>query len=61
MTGSIRGGQSDVELYAKLVDVLGDHGTVLTEHVGNGGVQEAETQAGMTDDDSHDQDLTWLR
>lgn len=59
--GSIRGGQSDVALYAELIDMLDDHGTVLTQHVGNESVQEDESQAGMTDDGIHDQDLTWLR
>lgn len=59
--GSIRGGQSDVELYAALISHLDDHGTVLTEHVGNETVQEDESQAGMTDEDIHEQDLTWLR
>jgi nucleoside 2-deoxyribosyltransferase len=59
--GSIRGGQSDVALYAELIDMLDDHGTVLTEHVGNESVQEDESQAGMTDDDIHEQDVAWLR
>ncbi len=59
--GSIRGGQSDVALYAELIEMLDDHGTVLTEHVGNETVQEEESQAGMTDHDIHEQDLTWLR
>lgn len=59
--GSIRGGQSDVALYAELIDTLNDHSTVLTEHVGNETVQENESQAGMTDGDIHEQDLAWLR
>jgi nucleoside 2-deoxyribosyltransferase len=59
--GSIRGGQSDVALYAELIDMLDDHGTVLTEHVGNESVQEDESQAGMTDDGIHEQDVAWLR
>jgi nucleoside 2-deoxyribosyltransferase len=59
--GSIRGGQSDVDLYAELIELLAEYGTVLTEHVGNEAVQEAESQAGMTDSDIHEQDLRWLR
>ncbi|MXR51947.1 nucleoside 2-deoxyribosyltransferase [Halovenus sp. WSH3] len=59
--GSIRGGQSDVELYAELIELLNEYGTVLTEHVGTETVQEEETQAGMTDHDIHEQDLAWLR
>lgn len=59
--GSIRGGQSDVDLYAELIEMLNEYGTVLTEHVGTDTVQENETQAGMTDGDIHEQDLVWLR
>ena len=59
--GSIRGGRSDVELYATLIETLAEHGTVLTEHVGAADVQENEQQAGMTDAEIHDQDLAWLR
>ena len=33
--GSIRAGRGDAELYARLVDELKTHGTVLTEHVGS--------------------------
>jgi nucleoside 2-deoxyribosyltransferase len=59
--GSIRGGQSDVELYGELIERLDGYGDVLTEHVGSETVQADETQAGMTDGDIHDQDLAWLR
>ncbi|WP_049927759.1 nucleoside 2-deoxyribosyltransferase [Halopiger goleimassiliensis] len=60
-SGSIRGGRSDVDIYARLIDVLEDHGTVLTEHVGTENVQEKEAEAGLTDDEIHDQDVAWLR
>ena len=33
--GSIRGGRSDAELYARLVQKLTKYGTILTEHVGD--------------------------
>lgn len=33
--GSIRAGRSDAQLYYKLVEILKNYGTVLTEHVGN--------------------------
>lgn len=57
--GSIRGGRSDVDLYARLIDLLDEHGEVLTEHVGQ---QDLETQeAALSDCEIHDQDLAWLR
>lgn len=33
--GSIRAGRDDAALYARLVEELKNHGTVLTEHVAN--------------------------
>ena len=60
-SGSIRGGRSDVDVYASLIDVLEDHGTVLTEHVGTENVEEKEQEADLTDGEIHDQDVAWLR
>ena len=59
--GSIRGGRSDIDLYADLIAMLEDHGDVLTEHVGIENVEAKETEQGLTDVDIHDQDLAWLR
>ena len=33
--GSIRAGRSDAQFYYKLIEILKNYGTVLTEHVGN--------------------------
>lgn len=60
-SGSIRGGRSDVDLYAAFVEILERHGAVLTEHVGTTDVEANEAAAGLTDGDIHDQDLAWLR
>ena len=60
-SGSIRGGRSDVDLYADLIDIVEQYGTVLTEHVGTEDVEESEVEAGLTDSDIHDQDVAWLR
>ena len=38
--GSIRGGRSDVALYHRIVKLLQKYGTVLTEHVGDSGIDE---------------------
>jgi len=59
-SGSIRGGRSDVALYAELIDVVEQYGTVLTEHVGQEDVEESEAEAGLTDADIYEQDLSWL-
>jgi len=58
--GSIRGGHSDRELYAEIIDFLGDHGTVLTEHVGT---EDVATTPGdeQSDREIHEQDMAWLR
>lgn len=59
-SGSIRGGRSDVDLYAALIESLERHGTVLSEHVGADAVEEKE-EAGLSDAEIHERDLTWLR
>ncbi|MBZ6495092.1 nucleoside 2-deoxyribosyltransferase [Natrinema longum] len=60
-SGSIRGGRSDVDRYAALIEILEGHGDVLTEHVGVEAVEAKEQADGLTDGDIHDQDLAWLR
>ncbi len=59
--GSIRGGHSDRDLYADLIEFLGDHGTVLTEHVGTEAVATDPGAAEQSDREIHDQDMAWLR
>lgn len=59
--GSIRGGDADVGLYAELIDILGEHGTVLTEHVGREDAH-LDPQVDESDDGTiHEQDMAWLR
>jgi 2'-deoxynucleoside 5'-phosphate N-hydrolase len=57
--GAIRGGREDVALYFEIIELLGQYGQVLTEHVGNPEL----TGAGEVDDDRgiHDRDLAWLK
>lgn len=57
--GSIRGGRGDQALYEQIIDLLKQHGTVLTEHLGDATL----TSAGEALDDCaiHDRDLEWLR
>jgi hypothetical protein len=57
--GSIRGGREDKALYASVIKLLAQYGTVLTEHVGD----EALSQFGEQKDSAfiHDRDLAWLK
>jgi len=57
--GSIRGGREDAALYHQIVELLGNYGDVLTEHV-------ADTEVGILGQDIgdrniHDRDLGWLK
>jgi nucleoside 2-deoxyribosyltransferase len=56
--GSIRGGREDWALYREIINVLGDYGTVLTEHIGNSDL--AVTGEDLDDKYIHDRDLAWL-
>ena len=60
-SASIRGGRDDATLYREIIDMLGEHGDVLTEHVGAENVEAEEAAAGLSDSDIYDQDLAWLR
>ncbi len=57
--GAIRGGREDVVLYFEIIELLGEYGEILTEHIGNAEL----TGLGEIDDDGkiHDRDLAWLK
>ncbi len=57
--GSISGGRGDQAVYRQIIELLKQHGTVLTEHFGD----ESLTSAGedLSDRAIHDRDLEWLR
>lgn len=57
--GSIRGGREDKALYLEIIELLGEYGHVLTEHVGDAQL----SAAGEISDDRmiHDRDLSWLK
>ncbi len=57
--GSISGGRGDQAVYKQIIDLLKQHGSVLTEHFGDATL----TSAGEDLDDCaiHDRDLEWLR
>ncbi len=54
--GSIRGGRQDVDLYGCIIDLLRQHGLVLTEHVGDKNLNEA----GLSDAAIYRRDMRWL-
>jgi len=56
---SIRGGRDDIEIYSKLIKLLQNYGTVLTEHVADANLSnKGESQ--LNDQDIHDRDMQWL-
>ena len=57
--GSIRGGRDDREIYAAIIELLRDYGTVVTEHVGDANLNRGGEDA--PDREIHDRDIEWLR
>ena len=57
--GSIRGGCDDWRIYADIIALLREYGTVVTEHVGDANVTLGGENA--PDRDIHDRDIAWLR
>ncbi len=57
--GSIRGGRGDAQLYKQIIELLGQYGEVLTEHIGD----ETLTSAGSAMEPQYifEQDTDWLR
>lgn len=56
---SIRGGRGDQAIYLQIIELLNQHGTVLTEHLGSEALGDAGEN--LADCDIHDRDLEWLR
>jgi nucleoside 2-deoxyribosyltransferase len=57
--GSIRGGRDDQQIYRRIIELLKQHGTVVTEHVGDADISLGGENA--PDCHIHDRDLDWLR
>ncbi len=55
--GSIRGGRQDAALYRCLIDLLKQHGDVLTEHVADPILSETA----LSDEAIYRRDMRWLR
>ena len=56
---SISGGRGDQAIYAQIIDLLKQHGTVLTEHFGDASLTSAGES--LADREIHDRDIDWLR
>jgi nucleoside 2-deoxyribosyltransferase len=56
--GAIRGGRDDVALYFEVIEILGQYGQVLTEHIGNPELTGVGETSG--DREIHNRDLAWL-
>ena len=57
--GSIRGGRSDTEIYAQIIQFLQGYGEVLTEHVGSDELMD-KGELSLSDREIHDRDMDWL-
>ncbi|MBM3261023.1 nucleoside 2-deoxyribosyltransferase [Candidatus Kaiserbacteria bacterium] len=58
--GAIRGGRDDQDLYLTAIRLLGKHGTVLTEHIGDTNLSHlGETQ--RTNEDIYTRDVAWIQ
>lgn len=57
--GSISGGRGDQVVYREIIDLLKQHGSVLTEHFGDASLTSAGED--LADCAIHDRDLEWLR
>lgn len=58
--GSIRAGRVDAGLYRRMIDFIKKYGTVLTEHVGDSGINLLE-RGRDKDAVIYSQDTAWLR
>ena len=57
--GSIRGGRDDLSLYYDLIRHLGNHGRVLTEHIGSNSLTD-KGEHHLDDAVIHNRDIAWL-
>lgn len=58
--GSISAGRDHAHIYAQLIELLAEHGEVLTEHIGLAGLGEDGESGAISPKEIHDRDLRWL-
>ena len=56
---SIRGGRDDQKIYKEIIELLGDFGTVLTEHFGKASI-DAKDGTGGSERDIYTKDMAWV-
>ena len=59
-SGSISGGRGDVDLYAQIIALLKNHGSVLTEHIGQTSLS-AMGEENVTSEFIYNRDFQWLK
>src|SRR5258705_12978308 len=59
-SGSVSGGREEGALYLQIILQLKEHGLVLTEHIGDAGM-DARGEPGLGVAGIHDPELAWLR
>jgi hypothetical protein len=59
--GSISAGRDHAHIYSHLVELLAEHGEVLTEHIGHTGMGEDGELGQLSEKEIHDRDIAWLR
>ena len=57
--GSITGGRDDAALYATIITMVSEFGTVLTEHIGSSSLTN-QGEVTKTSQYIHDRDMQWL-
>lgn len=57
--GSIRGGREKVEDYKKIIKILSEYGTVLTEHIADETILSVGEKH-ITDEEIYERDIAWL-
>ena len=57
--GSIRGGRGDANLYRQVIELLGEYGEVLTEHIGEESLSVMGEDSGS--EYLYERDTDWIR
>lgn len=56
---SVRGGRSDVEIYAEIIKLLKTYGEVITEYLGDKNLSD-QGEIELSDEEVYERDVKWL-
>src|SRR5574343_1664589 len=59
-SGSIRGGRDDTAIYFEIIELLKNHGSVLTEYIGDSSLS-SYGQTTLSEEEIYNKDTTWIR